>query len=182
MGTIKEKLDALDETKDDIATAIEEFGIDVSEEEAFSTYATKIRTAAATKADLIDGIVPEEQLPSYVDDVIEAEGKDNFPETGEAGKIYLDTTTNTMYRWNETEYIEVSVTIDYASKEEAIAGTSSTDVMTPVATKAALDNALTAINEAVAKNAANIEKLQTSSETEVFILNGGDASGFTQGE
>ena len=40
-----------------------------------------------------NGKVPTAQLPSYVDDVIEVDGIDNAPETGEAGKIYVDTTT-----------------------------------------------------------------------------------------
>ena len=183
MGTINDKLNVLDETKTNIASAIKEFGIEISEEDTFASYATKIRTAAATKADLVDGVVPEEQLPSFVDDVVEIDGKINFPEIGEAGKIYLDTNTNIMYRWNTTEYIEISVAIDYASEEEAIAGTSNTDVMTPAATKAAVDKALTAINEAIAKNAQNIEKIQASVKTEVFIINGGNATGFPeQGE
>ena len=36
------------------------------------------------------GKVPSSQLPSYVDDVLEYDTKSAFPETGEAGKIYVD--------------------------------------------------------------------------------------------
>ena len=48
------------------------------------------------------------QLPSYVDDVIEATTKASFPATGEVGKIYVDTTTNITYRWGGSAYVEIS--------------------------------------------------------------------------
>lgn len=54
------------------------------------------------------GKVPESQLPSYVDDVIEEAGEDSFPTTGESGKIYVDALTNKTYRWSGTGYIEIS--------------------------------------------------------------------------
>lgn len=47
-------------------------------------------------------------LPSYVDDVLEFDGLSNFPETGEAGKIYVDTVTNKTYRWSGSIYVEIS--------------------------------------------------------------------------
>lgn len=52
--------------------------------------------------------IPESYLPSYVDDVVEYENKASFPTTGEAGKIYVDTTTNLTYRWGGTTYVEIS--------------------------------------------------------------------------
>jgi len=55
-----------------------------------------------------NGKVPTAQLPSYVDDVIEVDGIDNAPETGEAGKIYVDTATGKTYRWGGTMYAEIS--------------------------------------------------------------------------
>lgn len=45
-------------------------------------------------------------LPSYVDDVIDGTLA-TFPATGEAGKIYVDTTTNKTYRWSGSVYVEV---------------------------------------------------------------------------
>lgn len=57
------------------------------------------------------GHVPTSQLPSYVDDVLEFNTKSGFPKTGEAGKIYVDLTTNLTYRWSGTEYIEISPSI-----------------------------------------------------------------------
>ena len=55
-----------------------------------------------------NGKVPSSQLPSYVDDVLEYSSKTAFPATGEAGKIYVDTSTNLTYRWGGTEYVEIS--------------------------------------------------------------------------
>lgn len=56
----------------------------------------------------VTGKVPTAQLPSYVDDVIEVDGIDNAPETGEAGKIYVDAATGKTYRWSGTMYAEIS--------------------------------------------------------------------------
>ncbi len=64
-----------------------------------------------------DGKVPSTQLPSYVDDVIEGyyyDGK--FYEdsshatliTGDAGKIYIDLTTNYSYRFGGTSYVQIT--------------------------------------------------------------------------
>lgn len=44
------------------------------------------------------GLIPSEYLPSYVDDVLEYVNKDAFPNPGETGKIYVDTSTNFTYR------------------------------------------------------------------------------------
>lgn len=54
-----------------------------------------------------DGKVPSAQLPSYVDDVVEGTLA-TFPETGETGKIYVDTSTNKSYRWSGSTYVEIS--------------------------------------------------------------------------
>lgn len=54
------------------------------------------------------GKVPSEQLPSYVDDVIEFDTLDAFPQVGEKGKIYVDKDTNKTYRWSGSIYIEIS--------------------------------------------------------------------------
>ena len=54
------------------------------------------------------GKVPSAQLPSYVDDVVEFASRDNFPGTGEDGKIYIAEDTNLTYRWSGTQYVEIS--------------------------------------------------------------------------
>ena len=55
-----------------------------------------------------DGKVPASQLPSYVDDVLEFASKSNFPNNGEKGKIYVDLSTENIFRWSGTTYTEIS--------------------------------------------------------------------------
>ena len=54
------------------------------------------------------GLVPASQLPSYVDDVLEFSSISQFPQTGEKDKIYVDLSSNLIYRWSGTQYIEIS--------------------------------------------------------------------------
>ena len=56
---------------------------------------------------LVDGKVPESQLPSYVDDVVEYDSKNDFPKQGETDKIYVDKSTNLTYRWSGSTYIMI---------------------------------------------------------------------------
>lgn len=67
-----------------------------------------IKTALDDKADLVDGKIPANQLPSYVDDVLEYEDLAHFPSTGETGKIYIAQDTNKTYRWGGSAYAEIS--------------------------------------------------------------------------
>lgn len=64
------------------------------------------------KADLVNGKVPSDQLPSYVDDVVEFPTFLDFPEIGESGKIYIDISTNSCYRWSGSTYIEIQSPIE----------------------------------------------------------------------
>ena len=57
------------------------------------------------------GKIPESQLPSYVDDVVEAASESALPAAGESGKIYVATDTNLTYRWSGTGYVEISPSI-----------------------------------------------------------------------
>lgn len=70
---------------------------------------------AATLGD--DGKVPAEQLPSYVDDVIEAASKTAFPATGESGKIYVALDDNKTYRWGGSAYVEISQSLAIGTTE-----------------------------------------------------------------
>ena len=58
-----------------------------------------------------NGLVPSSQLPSFVDDVLEFDLKDNFPTTGVPGKIYIAKDSNRTYRWDENQYRELSVSL-----------------------------------------------------------------------
>lgn len=67
-----------------------------------------VRTALQSKADLVDGLVPSNQLPSYVDDVLEFTNLASFPVTGAVDKIYVAKDTNIIYRWSGSAYVEIS--------------------------------------------------------------------------
>ena len=66
-----------------------------------------------------NGQVPANQLPSFVDDVLEYASKTAFPATGETGKIYVALDTNLTWRWSGSAYVEIS-------KSLALGETSST--------------------------------------------------------
>lgn len=55
-----------------------------------------------------NGKVPVSQLPSYLDDVVEYNSYSAFPATGESGKLYIDISANIVYRWDGTEYVEIT--------------------------------------------------------------------------
>lgn len=57
------------------------------------------------------GKIPSSQLPSYVDDVLEYASLNDFPVTGESGKIYTALDTNKTYRWSGTTYTIISDTL-----------------------------------------------------------------------
>lgn len=59
------------------------------------------------KADLVDGVVPENQIPSSFNDVLEFTTA-NLPIVGESGKIYVTTDTNRTWRWSGNQYVEIS--------------------------------------------------------------------------
>ena len=52
--------------------------------------------------------MPANQLPSYVDDVLDYADFASFPATGEAGKIYVAIDTGFIYRWATSVYIKIS--------------------------------------------------------------------------
>lgn len=67
-----------------------------------------------TVAPLVDGLVPSANLPSYVNNVIEASTFASLPATGESGKIYvLDTPytaggiTSSQFRWSGSAYAPI---------------------------------------------------------------------------
>ena len=59
----------------------------------------------------LSGVIDSSHLPSYVDDVVEYTSSSTFPTKGEAGKIYVDLTTNKIYRWSGSAYVIISETI-----------------------------------------------------------------------
>jgi hypothetical protein len=94
---------------------------------------TGLTSALAGKADLVGGLVPANQLPSFVDDVIEAANAVAFPGTGETGKIYVAIDTGKTYRWSGSAYIELT---DSTAIWGQISGTitNQTDLITHLST------------------------------------------------
>lgn len=76
--------------------------------QSVGTIDAKYIPALATKADLVEGMVPSSQLPSYVDDVLEFVTYAAFPVTGETGKIYVAKDTNLTYRWTGSVYVRIN--------------------------------------------------------------------------
>lgn len=75
---------------------------------AVSVHQAKLLSdALVNKCPLVDGKVPSANLPSYVDDVLEYPDFASFPVTGEAGKIYVDISTDFVYRWSGSAYFQL---------------------------------------------------------------------------
>jgi len=55
-----------------------------------------------------DGKVPSDQLPSYVDDVIEVANYAALPTVGQTGVIYITLDNNNVYRWAGSVYVQIS--------------------------------------------------------------------------
>ena len=76
------------------------------------------------------GKVPANQLPSYVDDILEFANLVAFPATGEAGKIYVALDTNKTYRWSGSAYVEISALSGTPTAPTAANGTNNTQIAT----------------------------------------------------
>ena len=71
-----------------------------------------LKGAANGVAELdVNGKVLTSQLPSFVDDVIEAENFAVLPNEGETGKIYVTLDNNKTYRWSGSAYVEISASL-----------------------------------------------------------------------
>lgn len=99
-----------------------------------------------------DGKVPSNQLPSYVDDVLEYDSKSGFPSSGETGKIYVSKDTNLTYRWSGTAYVEISPSL-------ALGETSSTAYAGDKGK--ALAGRVTAVETKASTNESNISSVGT---------------------
>lgn len=73
---------------------------------------SSLKGAANGLAELdASGKVPSTQLPSYVDDVLEYAETEDFPTSGETGKIYIAKDTDKTYRWSGSNYVEISASL-----------------------------------------------------------------------
>ena len=95
-----------------------------------------INAIAENKIGAANGVVPlnslskidSTYLPSYVDDVLEYASQASFPHEGEAGKIYVDLTTNKTYRWGGSTYVEISPSTVVTISSDLNSGTKSATI------------------------------------------------------
>ena len=69
--------------------------------------AIAVNQVLSTKADLVGGLIPASQLPSYVDDVLNFPDLISFPSLGEDGKIYIAEDVTPPPRWGGSSYVEI---------------------------------------------------------------------------
>lgn len=109
----------------------------------------------------LSGTISSANLPSYVDDVVEGylyqgafyeESTHTTSIAGETGKIYVDLTDDSTYRWSGSAYVSISNPIDFATESEARAGTDNTKAMTPLRTAQAIE----AVSDALGDLAADV--------------------------
>jgi len=108
-----------------INSLVGNFGVNWGQIGGTLTNQTDLNTVLGLKADLVGGLVPSSQLPSFVDDIIEVATFGALPVTGEQGKIYVVLATNLIYRWSGSAYIEIK---DSSAVWGAITGTLSSQV------------------------------------------------------
>lgn len=103
------------------------------------------------------GKVTSAQLPSYVDEVVEAASLTALnalpSEDKVQGKIYVALDTNIAYRWSGSAFVAISNPLDIATQAEAEAGVNNTKAMTPLRVKQAI-TADTTKEAAFTKNTA----------------------------
>ena len=106
ISTIAGLQDALDSVSDAVANVNDAVtATDIIAKAAIPSSQKGIANGVATLDS--SGVIPANQLPSYVDDVLEFATLANFPSVGEAGKIYIAIETSKTYRWTGTVYVAI---------------------------------------------------------------------------
>lgn len=143
-----------------------------------------VQSELSTKADLVDGKVPANQLPSYVDDVLEYDSVSAFPATGEDGKIYVAKDTNKTYRWGGTQYVEISQSLALGETAETAYPGDKGKVAAETAANALMtaDSAYTIAGQAMHDTAVHAENKEnphavTAAQVGALPLEGGTLTG-----
>ena len=111
------------------------------------------------------GKVPQSQLPSYVDDVLEYANIASFPANGESGKIYVALDTNKTYRWSGSTYVEISQSLAIGETEStAFAGNRGKAIEEKIPSNASPSNKLATEREAVPKGGTTGQILSKHSD------------------
>lgn len=133
-----------------------------------------------TVAQLVEGLVPSSQLPSYVDDVLEFPALADFPAEGETGKIYIaindgdsPSSPTRQYRWSGTAY--VMIPSSPGSTDQVPEGSNNLYNTAARVRATTLTGLSTSLNEAVAATdsvLSGIGKLQAQVSAAVSTLSG----------
>lgn len=86
------------------------------------------------------GKIKSSVLPSFVDDIIEYATYQDFPATAEEGKIYLDKSTNTQYRWSGSQYTNITSGVINDDSASSSTTFSSSKINTLLGQKAVIDD------------------------------------------
>ena len=125
---------------------------------------TSLKGANSGLAELdANGKVPSSQLPSYVDDIVEAENFASLPATGETGKIYVTLDDNKTYRWSGSAYVMVG------GGGDLVLGETSSTAYRGDRGKTAYDHSQDA-NKITTATAAGLYKVGVTSEGHVSTL------------
>jgi len=111
LGQILDSFATTDYVASAIATAtIDPSQIDLSAYAKITDLPTKLSelTNDDNYVQTVSGKIPGILLPSFVDDVEEYSTKSAFPNPGESGKLYVDLSTDLIYRWSGSTYAEIS--------------------------------------------------------------------------
>lgn len=104
-------------------------------QQALNTKINSSEKGAANGVASLDstGIVPTNQLPSFVSDIEEYASLSNFPATGDSNTIYIALDTNYQYRWTGTQYVQLT-------DDTAVWGSISGSLSNQADLQSALDN------------------------------------------
>lgn len=116
-----------------------------------------------------NGKVPETQLPSYVDDIVEGylyegsfyEDPEHTTEIqGETGKIYVDILTNRSYRWSGSAYVEIGDNDEYTAGRALVSDANGKIAASDITTEelATLDDITGNIQEQINGKISSTEK------------------------
>lgn len=124
-----------------------------SEAKSFSLVTAAEKGAAGGVATLDEaGKVPAAQLPSYVDDVQEANDFASLPATGERDKIYVTIDNGNVYRWTGSVYIRINDAVTTADVADTLAVSRQIGVSGDATGSAAFNGSADAVFEVTLKN------------------------------
>lgn len=155
----------------------------------FGTYIPTSQKGAAGGVASLDGsgLVPTNQLPSYVDDVLEYTNYTSFPASGETGKIYVDLATGDIYRWSGSAYVQINNAVSSADQATQLATARTISLGGDVSGSTSFDGtADVTITATVADDShnhiiSNVDGLQSALDAKINTADLADTDALTEG-